>query len=90
KQLSEQQGLLVQLRARLDKLEAKVDTQAATIASQAAGIKQQDAKIARWTRSGKRQAAPFSKGKPKAEPEKPGRKPGDDYGMRPRRTHRST
>ena len=80
KLLFEQRSLLVQLRSRLDKLEAQVDAQAATIASQAAVIKQQAAKIARLTRSGKRQAAPFSKGKPKVDPKRPGRKPGDDYG----------
>jgi transposase len=33
-------------------------------------------------RAGKRQAAPFSKGKPKKEPKKPGRKPGADYGTK--------
>jgi transposase len=41
-------------------------------------------------RAGKRQAAPFSKGKPKKEPKKPGRKPGADYGtkaQRPLPTH---
>jgi len=32
------------------------------------------------TRSGKRQAAPFSKGEPRPDPKKPGRKPGDAYG----------
>jgi transposase len=32
------------------------------------------------SRDGKRQAAPFSKGSPKPDPEKPGRKPGKDYG----------
>ena len=32
------------------------------------------------TRKGKRQAAPFSKGLPKPEPKRPGRKPGADYG----------
>lgn len=31
-------------------------------------------------RAGKRQAGPFSKGPPKAEPKRPGRKPGDGYG----------
>jgi transposase len=31
-------------------------------------------------RSGKRQAAPFSKGKPKEKPEKPGRKTGEQHG----------
>jgi len=33
-------------------------------------------------RSGKRQAAPFSKGEPKRKPRRPGRKPGADYGRR--------
>jgi len=37
------------------------------------------------TRSGKRQAAPFSKGPPKQAPKKPGRKPGEDYGQHQRR-----
>src|SRR5579863_3902444 len=36
------------------------------------------------TRSGKRQAAPFSKGPPQAAPKKPGRKPGADYGQHSR------
>jgi len=31
-------------------------------------------------RGQKRQAAPFSKGPPKEDPKKPGRKPGDQYG----------
>ena len=31
-------------------------------------------------RAGKRQAAPFSKGDPKATPKRPGRRSGDDYG----------
>lgn len=33
-------------------------------------------------RAGKRQAAPFSKGKPKAKPKKPGRKAGPSYGLK--------
>src|SRR5256885_3038598 len=36
-------------------------------------------------RAGKRQAAPFSKGPPKPEPKKPGRKPGQDYGAKAHR-----
>lgn len=36
-------------------------------------------------RSGKRQAGPFSKGAPKRNPKKPGRKAGDDYGKKERR-----
>jgi transposase len=37
-------------------------------------------------RAGKRQAAPFAKGPPKAAPKKPGRKPGADYGTKAHRT----
>ena len=40
---------------------------------------------AKWTalaRAGKRQAAPFSKGPPKADPKTPGRKSGGDYGTK--------
>jgi transposase len=36
-------------------------------------------------RAGKRQAAPFSKGPPKRQPQKPGRKAGDDYGVKAHR-----
>jgi transposase len=37
------------------------------------------------TRAGKRQAAPFAKGQPAAQPKKPGRKPGKDYGPKAHR-----
>jgi len=43
------------------------------------------AKLESLVRGGKRQAAPFSKGPPKAEPKRPGRKAGDDYGTHQRR-----
>jgi transposase len=36
-------------------------------------------------RAGKRQAAPFSKGEPTAQPKRPGRKPGPAYGPKARR-----
>ena len=46
-------------------------------------LKERDARIAKLEsvleesrRAGKRQAAPFSKDKPKRDPKKPGRKPG--------------
>jgi transposase len=60
-----------------------------------AGCAERDRKIAQLeariaalealARSAKRQAAPFSKGPPKANPKKPGRKSGDDYGTHQRR-----
>ena len=36
-------------------------------------------------RAGKRQAAPFAHGTPKPQPNKPGRKPGKDYGPKAQR-----
>lgn len=42
-------------------------------------------KLERARRSGKRQAAPFSKGAPKPDPKKPGRRPGEAYGQSARR-----
>ena len=59
------------------------------IAELEARLTQMQARIARLEqllekshRSNKRQAAPFSKGLPKADPKRPGRKPGDDYGQK--------
>jgi transposase len=37
------------------------------------------------TRAGRRQAGPFSKGEPKANSKRPGRRPGKDYGTKARR-----
>ena len=48
------------------------------------------AALAASERAGKRQAAPFSKGRPRAHPRRPGRKPGAAYGRkghRPRPPH---
>jgi len=43
------------------------------------------AQLIKQSRVAKRQAAPYSKGEPKTEPEKPGRKSGKNYGRRGRR-----
>jgi transposase len=45
-----------------------------------ARLKQLEETVEALGRSAKRQAAPFSRGVPKAHPQKPGRKPGPDYG----------
>jgi transposase len=44
-----------------------------------------EARLLASSRAGKRQAAPFSKGPPKADPKPPGRKGGEDYGTKARR-----
>src|SRR5215203_552383 len=52
------------------------------IAEQDRRIAQLEKIIEELRRGGKRQAAPFSKGEPKSDPQRPGRKPADRYGKR--------
>lgn len=58
---------------------AERDQRIANLEARLAAI---EAKLAAATRAGKRQAAPFSKGPPKADPKTPGRKAGGDYGTK--------
>jgi transposase len=52
------------------------------IADLEARVASLEAKLQEALRAGKRQAAPFSKGPPKANPKTPGRKAGTDYGTK--------
>jgi transposase len=52
------------------------------VAEQARQIEKLEKLIEEVRRRGKRQAAPFSKGAPKSQPQRPGRKPGSQYGPR--------
>lgn len=52
------------------------------IAELEARIRELERLLSEALRSSKRQAAPFSKGSPKPDPEKPGRKPGSNYGTK--------
>lgn len=52
------------------------------IAELEARIKQLEQRLEELGRSGKRQAAPFSRGLPKLDPKRPGRKSGEDYGTK--------
>jgi transposase len=45
-------------------------------------IEQLEKRLEDLSRSGKRQAAPFSRGLPKLDPKRPGRKSGEDYGTK--------
>ena len=76
-----------ELGERVERLEGalgRLNMENADLKSQ---LKERDARIAKLEsvleesrRAGKRQAAPFSKDKPKRDPKKPGRKPGSKYG----------
>lgn len=74
----ELQQRVVALEARNADLERQVARLTAQVESLLRRLEEQQ-------RAGKRQAAPFSKGPPKADPKPPGRKPGDDYGQHHRR-----
>lgn len=52
------------------------------IARLEAQVKRLQQQMEELTRSGKRQAAPFSRGLPKLDPKPPGRKSGEDYGTK--------
>lgn len=55
------------------------------IAELEARVAQLEQLLEKASRGQKRQAAPFSKGTPKPDPQKPGRKAGDDYGPKAHR-----
>jgi len=62
-----------ELRRRIAEQESRVEKQERRIA-------QLEKLIEELRRGGKRQAAPFSKGEPKSDPQRPGRKPAERYG----------
>jgi transposase len=61
-------------------LERRVAELERQLAAALARIAELERLLDQRTRDAKRQAAPFSKGVPKEQPQKPGRKPGPDYG----------
>jgi len=69
--------------AVLERRVAEVERQ---LAAALARIAELERLLDQRIRDGKRQAAPFSKGSPKPHPDKPGRKPGPDYGTQAFRT----
>jgi transposase len=68
-----EQGRIAELEARLAQLEA-------LLAERDARIAELERLLGESRRSGKRQAAPFSKGAPKPDPKTPGRKRGEAHG----------
>lgn len=73
--------LIVELAADAEDIE-RHDAMIATLTSRLALM---EAAVEEGRRAGKRQAAPFSKRAPKANPSKSGRKPGEDYGPKSHR-----
>ena len=65
---------------RIAELEEKVAALLVVVAERDVRIAELQGLLEESRRTGKRQSAPFSKGKPKDEPAKPGRKRGDGHG----------
>lgn len=74
-----------ELQARVAALEARNGVLAGQVARLTAQVESLLKRLEEKGRTGKRQAAPFSKGPPQPDPQPPGRKPGDDYGRHHRR-----
>ena len=70
------------LRELVERQRQKIERQEMTILSLQQQIRLLKEKFDELQRQQKRQAAPFSKGPPKADPKPPGRKPGDAYGKK--------
>ena len=73
---------LLEIIAQKDRQIAQLEARVVHLESRVAQLEQL---LEKATRAGKRQAAPFSKGSPKENPKKPGRKSGDDYGPKAHR-----
>ena len=69
-----------ELRAVVVRLEAQVESLSEALGQRDARITELEKLLEESRRSGKRQAAPFSKGDPAEEPRRPGRKTGDRHG----------
>jgi transposase len=69
-----------ELVAEIAKLREAVETLTERLAARDARVAELERLLSESRRSGKRQAAPFSKGDPKEEPQKPGRRSGETHG----------
>jgi transposase len=77
---SDQSGLLGELQAAVVRLETQLAELNDALEARDARITELEKLLDESRRSGKRQAAPFSKGEPADEPKTPGRKPGKRHG----------
>jgi transposase len=81
RRIAELEAENAQLRRQLTGKELEIGQLKAQLADQEKRLADLGAQVEQLRRGAKRQAAPFSKGAPKENPKKPGRKPGDAYGQ---------
>jgi transposase len=78
--VAELEGIVAHFRQTVAELQEELRKRDRTISAQAERIKELEAALEESHRAGKRQASPFSKGEPKPDPKRPGRKSGDAHG----------
>lgn len=87
--LLEENARLRAANAELEAETARLGSENERLRAEAARLEARErelvAQVEELRRTAKRQAAPFSKGEPKASPRRPGRKPGEAYGRKARR-----
>ena len=78
--VAELEGIVAHFRQTVAELQEELRKRDRTISAQAERIKELEAALEESHRAGKCQASPFSKGEPKPDPKRPGRKSGDAHG----------
>jgi transposase len=78
--VAELEEIVARFRQTVAELQEELRKRDRTISAQAERIKELEAALEESHRAGKRQASPFSKGEPKPDPKRPGRKSGDAHG----------
>ena len=78
--VAELETVVARFRQTVADLQEELRKKDRTISAQAERIKELEAALEESHRAGKRQASPFSKGEPKPDPKRPGRKAGDAHG----------
>jgi len=78
--VAELEAIVARFQETVDSLRAEIAKKDKALATKDERIKELEETLAEARRSGKRQAAPFSKGGPKDEPGRPGRKAGEAHG----------
>jgi transposase len=78
--VAELETIVARLRQTVAELQEELLKKDRTISAQAERIRELEAALEESRRAGKRQASPFSKGEPKPDPKRPGRKSGEAHG----------
>ena len=79
--VAEQERQIEEKQRQLEERERQVEEQKGQIEELRSRITKLEKLVDELQRRGKRQASPFSKGEPSANPKRPGRKAGDQYGQ---------